>query len=365
MTSRNGSTIRRAALVLIVVGLAVVGWTGFRIWRAWAGIERVAFDPKAAAIAIGEGKGSPDTSLPDDEEPSEPLPEAGVSASGDQFAVAAAKTADEAMDVYLIIGSDERYEGASRRADVILLFVAPTDGSGTLLVSIPRDLYLRNPCTGKMNRINVNLNGCGSAANGPEQVAIAVGEYTGIEVDHFIVFDFDGFRAVVDRVGGVEVCTPYAVRDANTSPVALDLPAGCSNANGHQALAWVRSRHTEGFIDGSWRPLAVSDLTRNQRQQEIILQALESLGDFGDISELTALVESVSDAFAVDEGLGLGDAIAFAWSLRGMDPATITRPVIPVANWIDPTGRWVLVPQATFEEVVVAARPDLAGYFEG
>ena len=47
---------------------------------------------------------------------------------------------------------------------------------------------------------------------------MAVEDFTGVEIDHFAVFDFEGFKAIIDRVGGVEICVEYAVRDSHTIP---------------------------------------------------------------------------------------------------------------------------------------------------
>ena len=360
---------RRAGLVVLVAGSAVLAWIGLRVWMAWEQVQRVEFQPGLAREVLA----SPDnpmlgstTTIPyhEDEEPDN-LPTAGeVTDTPDAFAAATSSGSAEAMDVYLVLGSDQRdYLGSSRRADTIMLFILPADGSTPVLISIPRDLYLPNPCTGGMSRVNANLNGCGSYATGPEQVAIAVEDFTGLTIDHFVLFTFDGFRNVIDRVGGVEICTDFAVRDFGVDPVPLDLPAGCTLAGGDQALAWVRSRHTEGFIDGEWVSVASSDLVRNRRQQDMVLQALQRVAAMSDISELAALVELLADDFVVDATLGLPEAIARAWNLRSLDVAAIARPAIPVADYIDPDGRWVLVPRATFESVVVAANPALAPLF--
>jgi anionic cell wall polymer biosynthesis LytR-Cps2A-Psr (LCP) family protein len=107
----------------------------------------------------------------------------------------------------------------------------------------------------------------------------------------------------------------------------------------------------------------VNDLARNQRQQDLIIQALARLKGFRDISELTELVEELSAAFTIDNGLSLGQAIGTAWSLRSLDLTQIVRPVLEVANFIDPTGAYVLVPTKSFEEVVVEADPSAAALF--
>lgn len=335
---------------MCVAGLGVASWTVARVWWAWGDIERVAFAPDSARVALDAGT-----------DPSS----ATTHAAGATTTAPIGYTPDAAMDVFLIIGSDERSPDAtSRRADVIMVFILPTDGSSPVLTSIPRDLYLPNPCTGGMDRINVNLNGCGETASGPEQVAIAVEDFTGLPIDHFVLFTFEGFRQIVERIGGIEICPETAVRDLGVDPVPLDLPAGCSIADGDQALAWVRSRHTEGLVDGTWVPLATTDLDRNRRQQDLVIEAMRRLKGMHDVSELSALTEELAGHFTIDDGLSLTRAISTAWSLRSLAMSQITRPTLPVAFATDDAGRSVLIPQATFESVVVAANPDLARYFE-
>jgi len=362
-------TVKRAAVVIGVAMLVVLSWTGYRVWKAWSDVDRVAFDPGSARIAL-EGS-DPERQayepVPEENtgEQTEPIIEGDLAQEADAYATALSHSANEAAEAYLIIGSDQREElGESRRADVILMFILPAEGGNPILLSIPRDLYLPNPCTGGMSRINANLNGCGNFANGPEQLAVAVEDFTGIDIDHFAVFDFDGFRAVIDRVGGVEVCVENPVRDLNVRPTPLQLPAGCSTIGGDMALSWVRSRKTQELANGSWRTVdQVNDLARNQRQQDLIIQALGRLESLTDISEFTALVEDLTNAFTVDDNLTLAQAIGTAWSLRSIDLTGIVRPVLEVANYIDPEGRYVLVPTKSFEEVIVAADPSAASLF--
>ena len=50
----------------------------------------------------------------------------------------------------LLVGSD----ASGRLADVIIDVLLPADGSTPIMVSLPRDLYLPNPCTQRWSRIN-------------------------------------------------------------------------------------------------------------------------------------------------------------------------------------------------------------------
>lgn len=369
------SALLRAIVVVVAAIVLWAGYTGFRVWRAWENVERVAFETEEARDAL-EGAGNPyrtgeaATDSSDDEPPGEPiLTEGSVPLIEPGAAVdevtAAGRILPETLQTFLVIGSDERAEtGSSRRADVILMVMLPADSPDPIMVSIPRDLYLPNPCTGGMSRINANLNGCGDIATGPEQLAIAVEDFTGIQVDHFAVFDFDGFKAIVDRVGGIEICVENPVRDLNVTPVALDLPAGCNVADADQALAWVRSRKTEEQIDGRWvRMAGVNDLERNRRQQDFLVQALRKLKGFRSITEFSGLVEDLSDTFTIDDGLSVGDAVATVWDMRSIDPNGIIIPTIPVADFVTASGQYVLLPQLPFQTVLSEVYPEALDLF--
>jgi LCP family protein required for cell wall assembly len=349
----------RGAILLLVAAVAWSGWQAFRVWRAWRNVDRIAFDVTEAREAMGQqgtipidGGQTADGTGEDAEVPGTLPPDVTLPTSP--------RLAPEALQAFLVIGSDYRPQLGSSRADVIVLVLLPADGADPVMVSIPRDLYLPNPCTGGYTRINATLNGCGQAASGPELLSVAVEDFTGVEIDHFAVFDFEGFKAIVDRVGGVEICVEYAVRDSKTDP-PLDLPPGCTLADGPMTLSWVRSRHTQELVGDVWRGMrGVNDLTRNQRQQELLLEALSRLKAFRSVTEFSALVEDVSDAFSIDDGLTLGNAIGLAWDMRGINIAGIQRPVIPTATFVTEAGAYVLLPQASFAEVLESAYPGAA-----
>ena len=365
---RIKSYLLRGSLVLLVAVGAWAGWSAFKVWRAWENVERIAFDPGGAREILAEPGNlaleDPGASPTDDTTPAtanggDDDPTTSGIPNDDIILPEVTPLAPDATQTFLVIGSDQREEtGPSSRADVILMVILPAGGDDPVMVSIPRDLYIPNPCTGGKSRINANLNGCGDRVSGPDLLAIAVEDFTGVQIDHFAVFDFEGFKQIVDRVGGVEICVEHQVRDRKTRP-PLDLPAGCAVADGEMTLSWVRSRKTQELVDGVWRPMVgVNDLTRNQHQQELLLEALRRLKDFRSITEFAGLVEDVAGAFAIDTGLSLGDAIGLTWDLRSLNPADILRPVIPVADYLAPGGAEVLIPQATFLEVLQSVWPE-------
>jgi hypothetical protein len=67
------------------------------------------------------------------------------------------------------------------------------------------------------------------------------GEATGLQINHYMGIGFGGLVSVVNQVGGVTMCLPKALHDYDSG---ANLPAGCHNLDGAQALAFVRDRHS-------------------------------------------------------------------------------------------------------------------------
>ena len=167
-----------------------------------------------------------------------------------------------------------------------------------------------------------------------------------------MLFTMDGFEHVIDEIGGIQICVEHPIRD----PGKIELPAGCTQADGATALGWVRSRKTQEYVDGHWRRMpGVSDLTRNQRQQDVILSMLDRVAQFDSPQDLTGFAASLGHAFTLDDQLGLADAVDLAWSHRQVRPAQVTRLTIPVTPYRTSGGAEVLLPAATFADVLAGA----------
>ena len=337
----------RVAVLFVLLALGFSGYTGTRLWASWQGVERGELDTAAARTV-------------------EPLPDVTVDEVEDEEItveefeenVTSAPAFDGPYQSVLLIGGDE----VAGAADVILLTVLPNGSGQPFMVSLPRDLYLHNECTGSYSRINATIHGC-DAINGETNLALTVETFTGIQVDHFAKFDFDGFAEIIDAVGGIEICVEYAVRD---SKAQLSLPAGCTNATGDQALSWVRSRHTQQQVNGSWKSVpGAGDLLRNQHQQEVLLELFDKLKSFSSPNDLASKVNSLTNAFALDDGLGIAEAIGLAWSARAVDLDDILRIEVDVKLTSTRAGQSVLIPTRPFEEVLREANPAFAADLYG
>jgi len=262
------------------------------------------------------------------------------------------------FDIYMLIGSDERQGEAietrgkvdGKRADVIILGLINKENQKTTLLSFPRDLLIKNNCTEKIERINASYskNACGNSA---ENLAASIYSISGLKVNHFASFDFNGFESIIDSVGGVEICVDRTQKEG----YSFELQQGCQIVNGLTTLNWVVSRSTEVLVGGktvdnegndnsTWELMSgVSDLSRIDRQQYVVTQLIGELGQFNSINELNSFVKALEETFVIDENLTLNKAVELLWTLRGFDLAKVTKLVTPIDFVTLEDGRQVLV----------------------
>jgi LCP family protein required for cell wall assembly len=252
---------------------------------------------------------------------------------------------DEMFDSYLLLGADK----TGHLADAIVLGLLPSDGSTPILVNIPRDLYLFNPCTRAWSRINTGLGGCEGTASGLEVMAVMIHNFTGIQVDHVARVDFEGFTRVVDALGGITICVDHPTRDIKA---LLDIPAGCTAANGKTALAWARSRHTEQQVGGVWKQVVGSDFGRQRHQQEVLFKLAAKVASLGSLSRFDDVARAVSSSVRLDADWSLPDAVRLAWRYRGITSDEVKRFQVEADNFTAPGGAAVLIPSVRFADLL-------------
>ena len=249
------------------------------------------------------------------------------------------------FDSVLLMGAD----ASGFLADAIILALFPEDGSAPALISIPRDLYLYNFCSEDFRRVNANLGGCTGYANGPELLALAIEDFTGVAMDHFVRVDFDGFVELVDGLGGVEICFDYPTYDEKAQ---LDITEpGCRMADGATSLAYARSRNARQLVDGEWQRAWSSDFSRQKHQQDLLLTLSGQL-QLDSPTGLLATMQNLSHTLRLDRGWSITKAVDWAVRYRDLDPSQVSRLTIPVADYEAPSGAQVLVPTRSFQKFV-------------
>lgn len=271
----------------------------------------------------------------------------------------------DSFDTYLLIGSDERSEKIAetrgeiegKRADVIILGLVEKSTEEITLLSFPRDLLIENNCTNNLERINAayTKNECGGRA---ENLAAAIFSISGIRVDHFASFDFEGFEEIIDSVDGIEVCVDETQREG----FSFELQKGCQTINGLTTLNWVVSRSTEVLVGekivdkegndiSNWRPMpGVSDLSRIERQQYVVMQLINELRNFESINELYGFINALENAFVIDENLTINRAVDILWTFRNIDLSNVKKLTTPVNYLTLSDGRQVLVLSETIKD---------------
>ena len=326
---RSGRTWRTWAVITVVTVLVVVlGGTAYAAWRLNANITKL-----DVSAAIGTDR---PTQAPE---------------------------AARAVNI-LLIGSDTR-EGAGNDAyadrdgtlgggahsDTNLLVHLSADRSAATVVSIPRDSMTLAPpnCSATAPRSEWHMRQWNQnySIGGPGCLIRTLEGNTGVFIDHYAVVDFRGFKQMVDALGGVQVCTPVAIDDANTH---LQLTAGKHTLDGRQALQYVRVRKSIG--DGS-------DLQRINRQQAFlssVIQTATSSQLLFEPAKLYSFLNAATKSLTTDPELGVGTMRDLAGSVKGIGLDKIQFVTVPNEPYAPDPNRvqW----KASAEQIWSALRAD-------
>jgi LCP family protein required for cell wall assembly len=246
----------------------------------------------------------------------------------------------------LLLGSDERPDetGPSRTDTMILLSINPQDKTLGML-SMPRDLWVPIPGQNITTKINTAY-GIGEAqgyAGGGAQLAKdTVSSLIGRPVDYFVRVNFDGFRELIDLIGGVDVVVASTIHDeeyptADYGVETFHLDAGPQHLDGATALKYARTRHTD------------DDYNRARRQQEIIRAVADKVLSANMIPQLLPRVpqllmtmqNSIETDIPIPVGLDLANLVSGS-TLREV------RQLVLDSQYGEETysseGAWILLP---------------------
>ncbi|ASV68236.1 polyisoprenyl-teichoic acid--peptidoglycan teichoic acid transferase TagU [Cytobacillus kochii] len=184
----------------------------------------------------------------------------------------------------LMLGVDERSGDKGRSDTIIVITVNPNDQSMKML-SIPRDT--RTEIVGKGIDDKINH----AYAFGNEEMAMATVEnFLDIPIDYYIKVNMEGFKDIVDAVGGITVNSSLAFAQGNSS-----FTEGTNTLNGDEALSYVRMRKEDPN----------GDFGRQDRQRQVIQgvikngMSINTLTNYDDI--LDALGKNVRTNLSFNE----------------------------------------------------------------
>lgn len=172
-------------------------------------------------------------------------------------------------------GSDEN--GDFMRSDTMMIVSVDAIHGKIKLTSLLRDSWLYIPCREKSGKLNT------AYAYGGAQGAVDAIEYNyKIDIDHFVMVDFDMFVRLIDGLGGVDVeVTDKEAKFINRTTRHTIESGESVHLNGAEALVYCRIRKLD------------SDYMRTFRQRKVITSLINKAKD----SELTSLFETVQEIF--------------------------------------------------------------------
>lgn len=246
---------------------------------------------------------------------------------------------------FLLIGSDGRPGSAFRTDTLVIAILRPNEGQVSL-ISIPRDLWVYIP-EWENQRINTAYQhgiSVGYPGGGPGLLKDTILYNLGIRIDHTARVEFDGFRRIVDTLGGVDVpvsCayTDWKLIDPSYNPQNEDnwflytTGPGLIHMDGDLALWYARSRQKS------------SDFDRGRRQQEVLRALFGQALQAGTLSRIPELYNDLKDTVETD--LNLIDLLQLSLYAPKMTSADIRSYYIRppyVSSWITDGGAYVLLP---------------------
>jgi LCP family protein required for cell wall assembly len=246
---------------------------------------------------------------------------------------------------FLLLGSDIRSTGSFRTDVMIIVAFRPSLGQITL-ISIPRDLWVYIPTQG-MQRINTAyLKGetTGYPGKGPGLVRDTILYNLGIRIDHVAMVDFNGFKKIIDTIGGVDVPVACQFTDWHLIDPSYDqqnennwenytIGPGIIHMDGELALWYARSRKQS------------SDFDRGRRQQEILRTVFTKMLQVSSITKLPELYDNFKETINTDISLSMILELApFVFKLNSADIRSFyIRPPL-VFSWTTSGGAYVLSP---------------------
>lgn len=288
----------------LAVVLLYGGWLAYSIWQFETDIYRPlppTRTPEPALVAVAPTPTGAPVVVPASTpkaQPAEPTPDL-------------LKNLPEGRTNVLILGTDKRPNDPDHfpRSDTIILVNVDTETHQARLLTLPRDLVVEVPGYG-INKLNSGyLFGeyYGEPGGGQALAVETISQLFDVPIDYYVAINFNGFRKLVDTVGGIDVDVPYEIDDYSYpsddegDPFGLlhvHFDEGWQHMDGKSALRYARTRHAD------------NDFMRNRRQLQVILATRKAAMSLNLIPTLPRLIRQLGGM--VETNIPFEQQIAFA-----------------------------------------------------
>ncbi|MHB9022965.1 MAG: LCP family protein [Armatimonadota bacterium] len=238
----------------------------------------------------------------------------------------------------LLIGLDEpEFKGAPRRSDAIILCAGRLDGSGAVLLSVPRDARVKLPGRRRAFKINAAY---AMGKEGRLKEVLAEPSILDAQLPHHVIFSSVTVKAVVDALGGLDIDVPVDMDyDDNWQNLHIHLKKGRQHLNGEQVVGYLRWRkNNRGGPVGD-------DFQRGERQRELLGALSQRLRSWEGIRRSPAVYKALRTRMQTN--MSTRQLVQFAWSLRQVqshsvpgDTRTIGGASYVLCDWDEGRRLW-------------------------
>ena len=237
----------------------------------------------------------------------------------------------------VLMGSDARPGETTARSDSLMVARVDPKNKKIQMISIPRDSRVNIPGYG-IQKINA-----AAAWGGPALVIKTVKELTGLPISHFVDLNFNGFRDVVDAIGGVWIDVPQDIYDTQASAYGkayATVKKGYQKLDGRHALTFVRTRHT--LVDG--------DFGRMRNQQAFIKALASQALSLSNMFKASSIINAI--ASNLDTDLTPAQMADLVLQFKGMKSSEIDSANAPGgAKYMDGIS-WVVLDEVKFDAML-------------
>ena len=216
---------------------------------------------------------------------------------------------------FLLVAKDQ----VGSNADTMIVCMYDTVNQTVGMVSIPRDTLVES---GKLNAVY---------QDGIETLRDTISDMLGIPIDFYVGINMDGFKVLVDELGGIEFNVPVHMSyDDPTQDLHIHYEPGLQHLDGQDVLNVARCRkNSDGpgtYPDNIYSAYPDNDIGRTRTQQQLIAAILKkALSNPQKInSYIEIFLEYVNTDLEFGEMLWFAEpALSFDFE-NGMTSATLT-----------------------------------------
>lgn len=268
LTIKPRKSLRNVIIGLALLGVGAVAYAGYLLHQADKALENMSVAPPVKTTQQGLN---------------------GLVAPSENF---------KPM-TFLLTGIDSRQgSGGTLNTDVLMLVSLNPETRSATIVSIPRDLEMKPREFGLSSQkanYYYSYYYIQDKETAIQKTKELYGDMFNVPIDYMAAIDFDGFRNVVDELGGIEMNVDMDMRYVDEEDgTDINLKKGFQTLNGKQTLDFLRYRKSNRGTEES------SDLARNQRQQEVLDKLLQKMTSFSGITQWSGLLKIAGESVKTD-----------------------------------------------------------------